>query len=167
MVTLEQLDQVEAFKNLNNEQLKRIQKFATKETYSLGDKLFTEGDPAQHLWVVLQGRVDLRFELPGGRPATEDHTISTHDAGDNDPKKKVFGWSCFIPPYRMRLSAYCVSRSCEVIKIPREKLLELFEEDPQMGYKVLSYLIKVVGYRFHQFQEEVSKQRGHYIMHSW
>ena len=28
-------------------------------------------------------------------------------------------------------------------------------------------LVKVVGYRFQQFQNELAKQKGHDIMHSW
>jgi hypothetical protein len=67
----------------------------------------------------------------------------------------------------MRLSGYCGTRGCCVIKIHKKDLFELFEKDPKMGYLIMSYLIKVVGYRFDQFQDEIAKSKGDEIMHVW
>jgi len=53
------------------------------------------------------------------------------------------------------------------LKIPKKDMLALFDHDPLMGYRVLSYLIRVVGFRFQQFQEELTRHKGHDIMHSW
>ena len=36
-----------------------------------------------------------------------------------------------------------------------------------MGYAFLTYLITVVGYRFHQFQDECAKIKVTYVMASW
>ena len=165
MSHLKELDKVQAFKELSNAQLESLQAYCIKEDYKRGDCLFKEGDAAEHLWIVTDGQVDLRFELPGNRPTTDDNTISSLEA-DND-KKRTLGWSCFVPPFKMMLSAYCITRTCSVLKIPKKDMLALFEKDPLMGYLVLSYLIKVVGYRFQQFQEELAKHKGHGIMHSW
>ncbi|NOY67974.1 MAG: cyclic nucleotide-binding domain-containing protein [Deltaproteobacteria bacterium] len=166
MVTLEQLDQIEAFQDLDDNQLSALLPLCEKIDFRRGEKLFKEGDPAQHLWVVMNGKVDLRFELPGDRPTSADNTISTHDA-DDEARKKILGWSCFVPPHKMRLSAYCTTRSCQTIRIAKKNLIELFEKDPLMGYHVLTYLIKVVGYRFHQFQEELAREKGQAVLHSW
>ena len=165
MVTLKELDAVQAFKELTDEQLESLQKYCIKEDYKRGDRLFREGDAADHLWIVTDGRVDLRFELPGNRPTSDENTISSLEGEDD--KKRTLGWSCFVPPYKMMLSAYCVTRSCSVIKIPKADMLMLFENDANMGYQVMSYLIKVLGYRFQQFQDELAKHIVHDIMHSW
>ncbi len=165
MVTLKELDQVKAFKELSNDQLGAIQKFCIKEKFERNARLFKEGDPAEHVWVVMDGKVDLRFELPGDRPTTDETTISSHEAQEDE--KRTLGWSCFVPPYQMMLSAYCVTRSCSVIKIPKVDLIDLFDQDSLMGYRIMSYLVKVVGYRFQQFQDELAEQKGHDIMHSW
>jgi len=166
MVTFEQLDQIEAFDGLDDERLTAIKSICEKIKFNRGDKLFTEGDPAKHVWFVMDGKVELRFELPDGRPTSSDHTIETHDAGD-EPRKKILGWSCFVPPYKMRLSAYCTTRTCEIIRIPSDKLIALFEKDPLLGYRFLNYLVKVVGFRFQQFQEEIAKDKGACLLHSW
>jgi CRP-like cAMP-binding protein len=165
MVSLKDLDHGKAFKDLSDDQLKAIQDFCVIEEFDRGARLFKEGDAANHVWVVTSGKVDLRFELPGNRPTTDETTISTLEAEDDE--KRTLGWSCFVPPYKMMLSAYCVTRTCSVIKIVKEDLIALFEKDPVMGYRVMSYLVKVVGFRFQQFQDELAKQKGHDIMHSW
>ncbi|MCK5783199.1 MAG: cyclic nucleotide-binding domain-containing protein [Desulfobacterales bacterium] len=165
MITLKELDYVQAFKELTNEQLASLRKFCIRDDYSRGDRLFKEGDSADHLWIVTDGKVDLRFELPGNISASDENTISSLAAEDD--KKRTLGWSCFVPPFRLMLSAYCVTRSCSVIKIAKTDMLALFEKDIVMGYQVMSYLVKVLGFRFQQFQDELAKQKGHDIMHSW
>jgi len=165
MLTLKELDMVQAFKELTNEQLEALKAFCIKEDFKRGDRLFKEGDSAEHLWIVTEGKVDLRFELPGNRQTSDETTISSLEAQDD--KKRTLGWSCFVPPYEMMLSAYCETRSCSVIKIAKTDMLALFEKDALMGYQVMSYLIKVLGYRFQQFQDELVKQKGHDILHSW
>ncbi|MBC2715810.1 MAG: cyclic nucleotide-binding domain-containing protein [Desulfobacteraceae bacterium] len=165
MITLKELDSVQAFKTLTDDQLEALKEFCIKKDFKRGDRLFKEGDSAGHLWIVTEGKVDLRFELPGNQPTSDETTISSLEAEDD--KKRTLGWSCFVPPFKMMLSAYCVTRSCSVIKIAKTDMLALFEKDALMGYQVMSYLIKVIGYRFQQFQDELAKYKGHDIMHSW
>jgi signal-transduction protein with cAMP-binding, CBS, and nucleotidyltransferase domain len=165
MVPLEELDKIEIFKGLNDNQLKAIQKHCQKLEYHRGDRLFREGDPADFLWIVTEGQVDLRFELPGNRPTSDQATISTLSAEEQE--KRILGWSCFVPPYHMRLSGYCGTRTCLVVKISKEELIKLFEKDPQMGYVIMTYLVKVVGYRFNQFQDEIAKSKGSDILNAW
>ncbi|MCB2215469.1 Crp/Fnr family transcriptional regulator [Desulfofustis glycolicus] len=165
MVWLKELETTSVFRGLNDQQLETLSALCTMESYKRDDCLFKEGEPAEHMWIVTEGQVDLRFELPGNRTSSAENTVSSFTAQED--RKRVLGWSCFVPPYRMTLSAYCVSRTCSVIKIGRADLLETFEQDMAMGYKVMSYLIKVVGYRFQQFQEELVKVQGRDIMHSW
>ncbi|MCU0598555.1 MAG: cyclic nucleotide-binding domain-containing protein [Desulfobacterales bacterium] len=165
MVTLEELDKIELFKGLNDGQLETIRKFCQKLAFNRGDRLFREGDPADFLWIVADGQVDLRFELPGNRPTSDQTTISTLSV--EEQKKRILGWSCFVPPHQMRLSGYCGTRTCSVIKISKAELVALFEKDPQMGYVVMSYLVKVVGFRFNQFQDEIAKSKGSEILNAW
>ncbi|MDM8551253.1 Crp/Fnr family transcriptional regulator [Desulfobacterales bacterium HSG2] len=166
MISLDMLESYDIFKELNDDQLTAIQKHCEMEEYKRGDRLFREGDEATHLWIVSDGQVDLRFELPSGRSSSgENTTVSSVSA--QDAAAKVLGWSCFVPPHKMRLSGYCSTRNCTVIRIKKEDILKLFEKDPGMGYLIMSYLVTVVGYRFNQFQDEVAKNMGENIMSSW
>lgn len=166
MVNLDILKKIEALQELSENQLIKIQNICEIVEVKDGDRLFREGDPAEQVWFVIEGKVDLRFELPDRRQTSTDHTVSSVKV-QRFSVAKVLGWSCFVPPYKMRLSAYCVSQTCRIVRIEREALLQLFKDDTSMGYIFLSYLIKVVGYRFHQFQDEFAKNIGEDIMSGW
>lgn len=165
MVNLETLESLDIFKGLDDSELGKIQEICTTEEYQINERLFAEGTPATDLWIVTKGNVDLRFEMPDTKPVSEASTISSH--GPIAPESQVFGWSCFIPPYKMRLSAFCVSRRCEVIKINRTALTKLMENEPAMGYKIMKYMVQVVGFRSKQFQDLVAKFMGIGLMNSW
>ncbi len=162
MVSREVLQNVEVFKGLDDDELSAVQVCCKEKQFQLGDRLFAEGDDATHLWIVIQGQVDLRFELPAGRPTTAEHTVTSVVAKPS--VGKCLGWSCFVPPHKMRLSAYCATRSCKVVMVEKEDLVKLFEKDTKLGYLVMSYMTTVVGHRFHQFQDEVAKYMGEHLM---
>ena len=166
MVNLDNLKKIEALQELSESQLMKIQAICQIVEFKEDERLFREGDAAKQVWFVIEGQVDLRFELPDRRKTNADHTVSSVDV-PRFSVAKVLGWSCFVPPYKMRLSAYCVSPVCKIVRIEREALLQLFKDDTSMGYLFLSFLIKVVGYRFHQFQDEFAKNMGEDIMSGW
>lgn len=149
----QELENIEAFRGLPGKQLAKLKNLCVDATFSQNEQLFAEGDMATHLWMVTEGRVELRFEIPEKRPATTDQTVSIIEITSKKSMAETLGWSCFVPPFRMRLSAYCVSPICRVIIIPKDELLKIFEDDPLLGYRFMSYMVTVVGYRFHKFQE--------------
>lgn len=160
------LENIDAFKGMDPAQQERLRSRAEMISYERGNKLFSEGDIATHFWVVVDGQVDLRFELPG-RETSEEHNVSSVETREKAPESKYLGWSCFVPPHRMRLSAYCVSDSCSILRVSKEDLLNMFEEDPKMGYSFMTFLVTVVGFRFHQFQNEVAKNIGEDLLAGW
>ena len=165
MVTLTAIEKMEIFKDFDLDQLKKILELCTIADFQQGQRLFMEGEPARDMWIVLDGSVELRFEMPDARKATNDSTISSHNTGI--PESQVFGWSCFIAPHKMRLSAYCSSRRCQVVKINADQLNKLMVSDTDIGFKIMRYLLQVVGFRFKQMQEEVVKFMGINMMNSW
>lgn len=145
MISLDFLKEVRVFNGLNDDQLNDVIKCCLEKEYHYGDRIFSEGDDAVNMWVVKEGQVDLRFDLPG-RPTSEENTISSVSAYN------TFGWSCFVPPYKYGLSAFCATRSCKVIRVARECLIDLFEEDALIGYGIMTNLARVVGERFDNLQ---------------
>ncbi|MCK5098952.1 MAG: cyclic nucleotide-binding domain-containing protein [Desulfobacteraceae bacterium] len=165
MVSLDTLEKLDIFADFTDGELEKIQAICSQEEYQRDAKLFLEGDPAKEMWIVSSGDVELRFEMPDKAQTSEKNTISSHNK--SVPGSRVFGWSCFVPPYTMRLSAYCVSRKCTVIKINSISLNKLMESETQIGYKIMKYMVKVVGFRFNQFTEKMAKFVGIGLMNSW
>ena len=160
MITFDFLENVEVFKELNDDQLAEVQKYCQEAEFSRGDKIFGAGEEPKYLWVVMEGQVALQWERPG-RSALPETTISRLS------ETMTFGWSSLVPPYKYRLSAYCGTRSCKVMKVERDALTKLFEQDAEIGYNVMIKLLSVVGSRFLNLQDEVAKQRGSDIMNQW
>ncbi|NNL76584.1 MAG: cyclic nucleotide-binding domain-containing protein [Desulfobacterales bacterium] len=160
MITLDFLEKVEVFKDLDDKQLTVIQEHSQIVEFGRGDKIFGTGDEPLYLWVVMAGEVDLHWELPG-RSASAEKTISTLE------ETATFGWSSLVPPYSYRLSAYCAGRSCKLIKIPKDGLMHLFEKDAAIGYKVMTGLLAVIGSRFLKLQDEVARRKGSDIINRW
>ena len=145
MAFLEMLKQAEAFHLLTDETLSTIETFCSVRQFQHGDRLFKERDTAAHLGVVVEGIVDLRFDLPGRETSAESNISSV--AANN-----IIGWSSLIQPYQYKLSAYCDSSQCRVLMIERQKLLAYLKENPKTGYQVFSAMLRLVGKRFERLQ---------------
>ena len=165
MVSLDILEKLDIFADFTDVELEKIQAICSQEEYQRDESLFLEGDPAKDMWMVSSGDVELRFEMPDKTQTDKSNTISSHSKAVQS--SRVFGWSCFVPPHTMRLSAYCVSRKCTIIKINELALNKLMDAEAQVGYKIMKYLVKVVGFRFNQFQEEIAKFKGIELMNTW
>ena len=160
MISLDFLEKVGIFNGLDNKQLTEIKKCCGEEEFQRGTRLFNIGEDATCLWIVKEGRVDLRIDLTG-LAASDENMISSIT------ETEAFGWSSLASPYKYRLSGYCAANSCKLIKVERESLRKLFDRDPDIGYAVMSNIAEVVGRRFHNLQEEVAKRRGQDLLGGW
>ncbi len=147
------LGQVEVFRGLDSIQLKVLKPCCQVKLFKEGDKIFGEDDHAFFLWAVVDGQIDLRFDLPGRESAGE-MSISKILPG------KVFGWSSLVPPNIYRLSAYALTPDVEVLQINRNCLITLFSKDSKIGYLVMSNVASVISTRFQQLQDELSLKNG-------
>lgn len=145
MIQADFFRQVEAFQSLEEAELSVLSGFCRERRFTRNERLFKEGEPADHLWIVKNGVVDVRFDLPG-RETSAESTLSS--ALEN----KILGWSSVVPPHRYRLSAYCASDTSEVLAMESRKLLDFLQQHPGAGYKVFSVMIKIVGERFQRLQ---------------
>ena len=161
MVSLDLLDGIKTFKGLNDAQLTVLQGLSEKLKFNRNDRLFLQGEDSEHLWFVINGRIELR----------DDQTNQSSVAGDSPScfisETEVFGWSSSMLPYKYRLSGYCSSRDCEVIRIKKNNLIDVFEKDPEVGFTVMSYLLRVIGTHLHQLQDEIAQRKGQDIMTQW
>jgi CRP-like cAMP-binding protein len=155
MVNLDTLENVEVFKELDDHRLSAVGECCTEVVFQRGEGIFKAGEEARHLWAVAEGKVKLE-----AGPAS---TLQENEVAEN----QVFGWPSLLRTPTYRFSASCGGRSARVIRIDSRCLQALFEKDPELGYRVMSGLVRVIGSRFHQLQEEVVKSRGQDMMNQW
>lgn len=160
MQGLDLLEKADIFNGLDKDHLADVKDCCVEETYQKGDRLFEHGKNANHLWIVMEGQVDLHFDRKLGS-ALEAKTISSLKPG------MPFGWSGLVPPNRYRFSAFSASDTCKVVKIERNDITQRFEKDSRLGYVVMSNVARVVARRFHQLQGELLKSRGDHLSSNW
>jgi CRP-like cAMP-binding protein len=118
-----------------------------EELYPQGYTIFERGEPAEHLYVLVGGGVDLylanggsvnfMIEVPG----------------------EVFGWSALVDPKIYKMSARTYSRA-KVLKIRSTQLEHLFARHPADGFVVMKRLASVVAQRLMEAYRELVHQGG-------
>lgn len=106
--------------------------------------IFNQGDPADYLYFVLDGRVSIRFKPEDG----PELTVSEVDRGE------VFGWSSALGSQRYTSSAIC-SECGLFIRLEGEDLKSLCQEHPETGILILNRLAGVIARRLRGTHEQV------------
>ena len=146
---LDFLKKVDIFKGFNKDQLNAVKKDVQQKEYFYGERLFAESEDADRIWLVMEGRVDLRFELPG-RQTSEENTVFSITVA------QTLGWSSFVPPFKYALSAYITTKTSKVLQITKDHLLECFEKDPRMGLMFMTNVAAIASMHFDQLLESAS-----------
>jgi len=131
-----ELKKLEIFSKLNEEELNKIAKIARKEVVKKDKVIFREDTRAQNLYLITKGKVAIYMELHRG----EEMVLRTLTDG------MLFSWSALVPPYRLTASARAMEDS-ELIVIGGEELEALFEEDPRLGYLIMSAIAGIASSR--------------------
>ena len=150
MERIDVLRRVEAFHALADDELRAISRLSFEKNFARGDRLFRENDPAATLWIIAEGLIDLRFDLPG-RETSAENTISSLSA------HQIIGWSSLLPPYAYKLSAYCASDRCRMLALDRDPFWDFLKKHPATGYPVMAALLQVVGKRFQALQDSADR----------
>ncbi|HDN05089.1 MAG TPA: Crp/Fnr family transcriptional regulator [Chloroflexi bacterium] len=106
--------------------------------------IFNQGDPADYLYFVLDGRVSIRFKPEDGPVLM----VSEVDRGE------VFGWSSALGSHRYTSSAIC-SECGLFIRLEGEDLKNLCQEHPETGILILNRLAGVIARRLRGTHEQV------------
>ena len=107
-------------------------------SFAAGEHIFTEGQPAEHCWLIRSGRVALETELPGAGRSV----MQTLGAGD------LLGLSWLVPPYQWQFGAVA-AEPVTAVELDAARLRSLAERDPALGYRLLLGLFGALASRLH------------------
>jgi CRP-like cAMP-binding protein len=138
-----QLRQADLFMGLNPVILKAVMAAGTRHAFTEGEYVYHRGDPADFLYILMDGDVRLRL----GDEGSELFTIAALG--------EVFGWSSLIGRDRHTVSAVC-RRSSTVLKMGKHRLIAIFEDDPESGLVFYKQLARALGNRLLQIYDSVS-----------
>jgi CRP-like cAMP-binding protein len=124
METAQMLEQ-EVFSYLKPEQIDAIHNASEIVEHRTGEDVYRQGDEAKFLYVVLEGKVELR--LPGKKGLSV--LMEVLDAGS------IFGAGASFALHAYTLNAKCLADS-QLLKIDASRLQQLMENDCEMGYAI-------------------------------
>jgi CRP/FNR family transcriptional regulator, cyclic AMP receptor protein len=128
------LRRAEVFLGLTDHELQTISGFPSSriENYESGHFLFTAGSEAKYLYLLEEGQVDVIVEIP----SIAEH-VTNRITVDLMNKGSLLGWSALVRPHLYVLSTIC-QKPCKVAVISGKELLNLFQQDHNIGYTILT-----------------------------
>jgi len=159
------LKRAEVFLGLDDSDLSKIAALPScrEEAYQPEEVIFRAGDEAKHLYVLIEGEVDLVMEVP-----SRSNQAATKVVVDRITTGGFFGWSALVRPHFYVMSAICKEPS-QVVIISGVELIALFDKDHHIGYKVFQSLSCIIGTRLRDVEQVLAtgqrwpfleKQRG-------
>lgn len=138
------LNTLELFGGLNEAELGQIASFAKEETYNEGEEIFHEASTQSDLFILMEGRVQVKVALNKRDEATI-HTILSG---------KLFGEFAFIDEQPRSATAVAVDKST-VCRLKRDDLIGIFEKNNHAGYVVMSNMSRILARRIRQTAHEL------------
>ena len=132
---------IEGFSNDHLEILKPIIEDVRYETDQV---VFNQGDAAEYLYFVLDGKVSIRFKPEDG----PELMVSEVEQGG------VFGWSSALGSHSYTSSAICTD-SALFIRLECKDLKDICQEHPETGILILNRLAGVIAQRLRGTHEQV------------
>jgi CRP-like cAMP-binding protein len=134
------LAKFELFMWLTDEELERVAALSREESFAAGISIIAEGGTATDLYMVEEGQARVEMSLSVYPGLVQDSLVEII------PKGEPFGWSAVIGSRVYTMTARAME-PLKVIAIDGEKLLALFNKNPDIGFKVMEGLVSVVSQR--------------------
>lgn len=112
--------------DLSEEDLDKLAEIAELDEFAAGTTIFSEGSKAPHIFLLRNGRVELRMCAP----AKGCLTLLTLEGGD------LLGWSPTLLQREMTTTAVAVEKT-QVIRIAADELRSLCDADHDIGYEMM------------------------------
>ena len=138
MDKVEILRNVELFEGSTDELLAKIADIAQEKTFALGEMIFQEGEKADWVYFLLDGKVRISIDLTS-KPIYVTVAII-------DECNWAFGWSGIVSPYRYTATATCEVET-RVLAVPGIQFEEIIMNEPNCGCTVMKKLTELISSR--------------------
>jgi CRP-like cAMP-binding protein len=125
MIPLDTLRFFPFFGTLADAQLRRLAELGVEESFERGETLFLQGQPAETLYFLVRGCIDLFYSEPG------EPDLPGIPVGEINPGE-IFSISALVEP-RLLTSTARASHASRVVKFNAARLDDLFQADPRMA----------------------------------
>ena len=144
-ITPEILKQTNLFSFLKLEELTDIAELCKIEEFAQGTTVYSEGDRAEKIYLVWEGRVAIEVEIrPGKRIPVYTET-----------KGKMFGYPSLVKPHAFETYARCLDK-VKLITLKADDLVnKVFKDDCRRGYLVMNKLAEIIAQKLKETREQL------------
>jgi CRP/FNR family cyclic AMP-dependent transcriptional regulator len=139
-----ELQRLPLFEGMDPSDVEALLRLGETRTYPTGTVLFGQGDPADRLYILTEGRAAIRFKPHDG----ETLTVAEIQPGG------VFGWSAALGRRTYTSGAVCLE-DARAFSLRGESLRHLCETHPETGVVILERLAQVIAERLCSTHEQV------------
>ena len=145
MTSPESLRRYPHFAKIPYPSLKAIASISLERNFEAGERLLAEGERAESLIVLTAGQVELVYDLPRGKRVV----VGSLVPGD------LVAVSAVLDPNVHTLSAYAREKG-SLIAIDAAGLLQLCEENPEVGFRLMTQVAKALRARLGDVRVELA-----------
>ncbi len=129
------LHQADIFYDLTDPQLEMVASICTETALKKGAVIFEENSSGDELYVIADGSVDIQLNPSPVQSTTgqssQPLTVVTLRRG------QTFGEVALVDKGLRTASAHCASKHAHLLVIPRDKLIDLCDNHPDLGYRLM------------------------------
>jgi CRP-like cAMP-binding protein len=155
MVSPELLRRFQFFGFMNDSELKAVAMIAEEVVFERGQALFAIGQPAEALYLLMDGSVELHYVVTDefDPQLRKEFYLSDISPGE------MCGISALIEPHQYTSSARAAGLS-RAIRIESAALRALCEVDPKLAYGLMRQAAKVAVERLHDTRVQLAAARA-------
>lgn len=138
------MNQVALFQELSESQLDLLKPLFEPFSCQVGTVILQQGAPADWLYMIISGTVEMSYKPYDGNPITVSHV----------EKGGLFGWSAVIGSERYTSSAIAIE-DVEAFRVHGDELRKFCLEHPETGIDILERLADGVSFRWRNAHEQI------------
>ncbi len=143
-VVLERIGDKLLFQGLTSAQLEQVAAIVRVRTVEAGEAVVSERDYGDTLYVIDQGRVEVRVASPAGDRQVA--SLSAPAAGEISYEGDFFGEMCLLD-LEPRCASVVAQERCRLWEINRDDLYWLFGDDKELQLRILLTVARVLSRR--------------------
>ncbi len=138
------LERVATFSNMNQDYVKLLEPLVERFTCPSGATVIEQGQPAEYLYLIIDGKVQVSYKPYDGTSITVAHV----------EKDGVFGWSAVVGSQTYTSSVTAIE-DLDTFRIHGNELRRLCVDHPEAGKEILERIAGVVSSRWTNSHEQV------------
>jgi CRP/FNR family cyclic AMP-dependent transcriptional regulator len=149
------LKQAGIFNQLTNTQLEMIADICHEEVFRTNEVIFTEGAESDKLYFILQGEVntlvDTNIVRNNLNTPHKQKVVARHRRG------QFIGEIALVDQGLRSATARASQNNTHLLVIPRQKLIGICEEFPQLGYRLMKNLAADLAFKLRSADQRIGE----------